>query len=70
TLVVAEAILAIREEMALSLEDVVRRRVPIALLEPLDGLRIKEVSELLAPHLRRDSAELASEYNAARRPIQ
>ncbi|MGH8441337.1 MAG: FAD-dependent oxidoreductase, partial [Nevskiaceae bacterium] len=42
TLVVAEAILAIREEMALSLEDVVRRRVPIALLEPLDGLRIKE----------------------------
>jgi glycerol-3-phosphate dehydrogenase len=66
TLVVAEAILAIRDEMALSLEDVLRRRVPIALLERLDGLRIKELAELLAPHLGRDSAELASEFNRSR----
>ncbi|MGH8481297.1 MAG: FAD-dependent oxidoreductase, partial [Nevskiaceae bacterium] len=66
TLVVAEAILAIRDEMALSLEDVVRRRVPIALLERIEGLRIKELAELLAPHLGRDSADVAAEFNARR----
>ena len=52
--------------MALSLEDVIRRRVPLALLERIDALRIKELSELLAPHLGRDSAELTSEFNVAR----
>ncbi len=66
TLVVVEAILAVRDEMALSLEDVVRRRVPIALLEPLQGCKIKELAELLAPHLGRDSAELANEFNRHR----
>jgi glycerol-3-phosphate dehydrogenase len=66
TLVVAEAILAVRDEMAFSLEDVFRRRLPLALLERLEGLRIKELAELLAPHLGCDSAELASEYHAAR----
>jgi hypothetical protein len=65
-LVVAEAILAIRDEMALSLEDVVRRRVPIALLERLDGLKIKGLAELLAPHFQRDSAELSNEFNRSR----
>jgi glycerol-3-phosphate dehydrogenase len=66
TLVVAEAILAIRDEMAFSLEDVVRRRVPLALVERIDSLQIKELSELLAPQLGSDSAELASEFSAAR----
>jgi glycerol-3-phosphate dehydrogenase len=66
TLVVAEAILAIRDEMAFSLEDVLRRRVPIALLERIEGLQIKELAELLAPHFGRDSAELASEFHAGR----
>ena len=66
TLVVAEAILAIREEMAFSLEDVLRRRLPLALIERLEGSIIKELAELLAPHFGRDSAELASEYHAAR----
>jgi len=67
TLVVAELILAVRDEMALSLEDVIRRRVPLALLERMDALRIKELSELLAPHLGRDSAELANEFNVRAR---
>jgi glycerol-3-phosphate dehydrogenase len=66
TLVVAEAILAVRDEMALSLEDVLRRRVPIALLERLPGFKIKELAELLAPHFGRDSAELTAEFNASR----
>ena len=66
TLVVAEAVVAIRDEMAFSLEDVLRRRTPLALLERLEGFRIKELAELLAPHFGRDSAELAVEFNAAR----
>src|SRR5690349_8658245 len=70
TLVVAELILAIRDEMAFSLEDVLRRRVPLALLERLDGFKIKELSELLAPHFGRDSADLASEFNVLRADIR
>ena len=56
--------MAVRDEMAFSLEDVIRRRVPLALLERLKAHRIKELSELLAPHLSRDSAEIAAEFNA------
>jgi len=69
TLVVAEAILAIRDEMALSLEDVIRRRVPLALLERLDGFKIKELADLLASHLGRDSADVAGEFRASRAAI-
>lgn len=64
TLVVAELVLAIRDEMALSLEDVIRRRVPLLLLDRVDGLRIKELSLLVAPHLGRDSADVAGEFHA------
>ena len=64
TLVVAELVLAVRDEMALSLEDVIRRRVPLLLLDRLDRLRINELSLLVAPHLRRDSAEIAGEFRA------
>jgi glycerol-3-phosphate dehydrogenase len=66
TLVVAEAILAVRDEMALSLEDVIRRRVPLALLERIEGFRIKELADLLAPQLGRDSADVAGEFRAGR----
>jgi len=66
TLVVAEAILAVRDEMALSLEDVIRRRLPLALLERVEGLPIKELADLLAPHLTRDSADIAAEFHASR----
>jgi glycerol-3-phosphate dehydrogenase len=64
TLVVAELIHAVRDEMALSLEDVIRRRVPLLLLERLNHLKVKELSLLLAPHLGRDSADIASEFHA------
>jgi len=67
TLVVAEVVLAVRDEMALSLADVVRRRVPLALVERMDGLLIKQLSDFLAPHLNLDSAEIASEFLAANR---
>jgi len=68
TLVVAEVILAVRDEMALSLEDVIRRRVPLALLERVEGFRIKELSDLLASQLARDSADIAAEFHAAFAP--
>jgi glycerol-3-phosphate dehydrogenase len=62
TLVVAEAILAVRDEMAWSLEDVVRRRLPLALIQRLDRSQIKSLADLLAPEWRRDSAEVLDEY--------
>ena len=70
TLVVAEAILAIRDEMALSLEDVFRRRLPLALLERIEGFRIKELSDLIAPHLGRDSADVIGEFRARKASVQ
>ena len=64
TLVVAEAVMAIRDEMALSLADVVRRRLPLSLLVPMEGSLIKDLAETLAPHFRRDAYELIAEYEA------
>jgi hypothetical protein len=55
--------------MALSLEDVIRRRVPLALLERLDSFKIKELADLLAPHFGRDSADVAAEFRASRAAI-
>jgi len=64
TLVVAELVLAVRDEMALSLEDVLRRRAPLLLLDRVDRLLINELSLLIAPHLGRDSADIAGEFHA------
>jgi glycerol-3-phosphate dehydrogenase len=62
TLVEAEAILAVRDEMAWSLDDVLRRRLPLSLIVRLDRLQIRQLAELLAPELRRDPTELIEEY--------
>jgi glycerol-3-phosphate dehydrogenase len=63
TLVVAEAVLAVRDEMALSLSDVVRRRLPLALLVRLEPSVINGLAELLAPMWRRDSYDVLSEFS-------
>ena len=63
TLVVAEAVLAVRDEMALSLSDVVRRRLPLALLVRLEPPVINGLAELLAPMWRRDSYDVLSEFS-------
>jgi glycerol-3-phosphate dehydrogenase len=65
TLVVAEAVLAARDEMALSLEDVVRRRLPLSLLVRMERSLIKDLADLLAPVWRRDSYELIAEFEGA-----
>lgn len=66
TLVEAEIVLAVRDEMALSLEDVLRRRVPLALIERMEHSLIKRLADFIAPHMRRDSAELAAEFHRHR----
>jgi hypothetical protein len=48
--------------MAWSLDDVLRRRLPLSLIVRLDRLQIRQLAELLAPELRRDPTELIEEY--------
>jgi glycerol-3-phosphate dehydrogenase len=62
----AEAVLAVEDEMAWSLDDVLRRRIPLALLARFDGAQIREIAALLAPFWRRDPAEIVQEYVASR----
>jgi glycerol-3-phosphate dehydrogenase len=57
----AEAIVAVRDEMALSLDDVVRRRIPLRLLVRTDRALLKRWAELISPELRRDPMELLEE---------
>nr|MBA3710793.1 glycerol-3-phosphate dehydrogenase [Planctomycetota bacterium] len=46
-----EAVHAVTSEMALSLDDVLRRRVPLAILARLDRQQVTAVSQAIAPHL-------------------
>jgi len=57
----AEAVLAVRDEMALSLDDVFRRRIPMRLLTRTDRGRLKKWAELLSPEWRRDAMDLLEE---------
>jgi len=57
----AEAVLAVRNEMALSLDDVFRRRIPMRLLTRTDRGRLKKWAELLSPEWRRDAMDLLEE---------
>jgi glycerol-3-phosphate dehydrogenase len=65
-LIQAEIVLAVRDEMALSLQDLVRRRTPLALLVRLDGAQIKALADFVAPLLLQDSATLMHEFAASR----
>ena len=47
----AEIVLAVREEMALSLDDVLRRRMPLTLLATLDDVALQRVELLIAQNL-------------------
>ncbi|MCI0749617.1 MAG: glycerol-3-phosphate dehydrogenase/oxidase [Nevskiales bacterium] len=63
--ITAEAVLAVRDEMALSLEDVIRRRLPLALLVRPEPPWLERLAGILAPEWRRDPAELVAEYARA-----
>ena len=67
TLVVAEAVLAVRDEMAWSLTDVLRRRLPLLLIQPPERSLIKDLGDLLGPIWRRDSFEIINEFEADQR---
>ena len=60
----AEAVMAVQDEMAWSLDDVLRRRVPLALLTRIEPGSLRGIAAELAPHFRRDPAELVHEYLA------
>ena len=47
----AEIVLAVREEMAISLDDVLRRRMPLTLLATLDDAALQRVELLIAQNL-------------------
>jgi len=63
--IAAEAILAVRDEMALSLEDVLRRRMPLTLVAPLTPAWLRELAQTLALEWRRDPVEILAEYRDA-----
>jgi glycerol-3-phosphate dehydrogenase len=61
----AEAILAVRDEMARTLLDVVRRRMPLVLLVRREPAWLKQVAGLIAPELQWDAAEIDRQVAAA-----
>jgi glycerol-3-phosphate dehydrogenase len=63
----AEAILAVRDEMARTLADVVRRRMPLALVVRREKDWLEQVARLIAPELDWDATEIARQVLAAMR---
>lgn len=61
-LICAEADMAVLDEMALSLDDVLRRRTPASLLVRFDRAQLFRIAERLARHLRVDATTLLQEY--------
>jgi glycerol-3-phosphate dehydrogenase len=61
----AEAILAVRDEMAGTLIDVVRRRMPLILVVRREPEWLKQVAKLIAPELGWDATEIARQVSAA-----
>ena len=63
----AEVILAVRDEMARTLTDVVRRRMPLALVVRKEKDWLERVARLMAPELKWDATEVARQVLAAMR---
>jgi glycerol-3-phosphate dehydrogenase len=57
----AEVLLAVREEMARSLTDIVRRRMPLTLLARKEQGWLEEAARLAAPTLNWDAIEVAAQ---------
>ena len=56
--VTAELIVAARDEMSVTLEDVVRRRLPLAILHQLDAAALAEIATQTTPYLPKSPASL------------
>ncbi|MBA3685062.1 MAG: hypothetical protein H0W72_07445, partial [Planctomycetes bacterium] len=64
----AEAVHAVRQEMAMSLRDVLRRRVPLAILARHDPAWIRPVAERIARELGWSGTRIANEIAALDQP--
>lgn len=64
----AEAVLAVRDEMARSLEDVLRRRMPLLLLARREAGWLTDVARLIAPALGWDETESLRQVKALMPP--
>jgi glycerol-3-phosphate dehydrogenase len=57
----AEVVHAVRDEMARSLSDLLRRRIPLSLLDRLDGEVVREVAEVAGCELDWTAARRGAE---------
>jgi glycerol-3-phosphate dehydrogenase len=62
----AEIVHAVRDEMARSLEDVVRRRIPLVLLSRLSDQSLRETGSLVGEHLGWSDARVRDEVESIR----
>jgi glycerol-3-phosphate dehydrogenase len=63
-LIYADLLLCARDEMAVHLVDLLRRRMPLLILTQLDAARLRHLAELLAPEFGWDVQRVADEMNA------
>ncbi|MFZ2524106.1 MAG: glycerol-3-phosphate dehydrogenase/oxidase [Candidatus Ferrigenium altingense] len=62
----ADLLFCARDEMAMHLNDLLRRRMPLLILAKLDESDLRRLAELVAPALRWDAATIAFEIDACR----
>ncbi len=62
----ADLLLCARDEMALHLSDLLRRRMPLLILATLSTAEIRHLAELVAPELGWDAARVEQEVEACR----
>jgi glycerol-3-phosphate dehydrogenase len=60
----ADLLLCARDEMAVHLSDLLRRRMPLLILARLDALAVRHLAELVAPVLGWDEARVVQETGA------
>jgi glycerol-3-phosphate dehydrogenase len=63
-LIYADLLLCARDEMAVHLVDLLRRRMPLLILTQLDATWLRHLAELLAPEFGWDAQRVADEMNA------
>ncbi|HLP98758.1 MAG TPA: glycerol-3-phosphate dehydrogenase/oxidase [Sideroxyarcus sp.] len=62
----ADLLLCAREEMAVHLDDLLRRRMPLLILARLSAEQLRQLAELVAPVLDWDAVRVAQEVEACR----
>ena len=62
----ADLLLCARDEMALHLPDLLRRRMPLLILAQLSAAEVQHLAELVAPELGWDAARIEQEAEACR----